>query len=77
MKIDKKISVGNILTLFAILGSFVWSESLLISDTKTALKSSDIALKTSQENRIRIAVVETKIDDGFEHLGKLIKELQK
>ena len=77
MKIDKKISVGNIITICAIIGSFVWSASLLISDTKTALKSSDIALKTSQENRIRIAVVETKIDDGFEHLGKLIKELQK
>ena len=77
MKIDKKISIGNIITILAIVGSFVWSASLLISDTKYALKSSDTALKTSNENRIRIVVVETKIDEGFQNIEKLIRELQK
>ena len=76
MIIDKKISIGNIFTIFAIIGGFIWSASLLSTDTRYALKSANTALETAHDNTIRIAVVETKIEEGFNNIEKLIKELK-
>ena len=74
--IDKKISVGNIVTIFVILVNIIWSASLITTKTKNAEIDSDMALKLAQDNRIRIAIIETKIDEGFRHLEKIIREIK-
>ena len=74
--IDKKISVGNIVTIFVILVNIIWSASLITTKTKNAEIDSNMALNLAQDNRIRIAIIETKIEEGFKNIEKLIKELK-
>ena len=74
--IDKKISIGNIVTIFVILVNIIWSASLITTKTKNAEIDSTMALNLAQENRIKIAIIETKIEQGFKHIEKLIKEIK-
>lgn len=74
--IDKKISIGNIITIFAILVNIIWNASLITNKAENTELDSSMALKLAQENRIKIAIIETKIEQGFKHIEKLIKEIK-
>ena len=74
--IDKKISIGNIITIFAILVNIIWNASLITNKAENTELDSCMALKLAQENRIKIAIIETKIEQGFKHIEKLIKEIK-
>lgn len=76
MTIDKKISLGNLLTIFAIVGSFIYSASIMTIQTENAHNTAIEALNKANNNTIRIAVIETKIDEGFKNIEKLIKSLE-
>ena len=74
--IDKKVSLGNIITIFAILVNIIWNASLITNKAENSELDSSMALKLAQENRIKIAIIETKIEQGFKHIEKLIKEIK-
>ena len=74
--IDKKISIGNIITIFTILVNIIWNASLITNKAENTELDSSMALKLAQENRIKIAIIETKIEQGFKHIEKLIKEIK-
>ena len=73
--IDKKISLGSIITIVVILANIVWSMSVITNKTKNNAEDINLALKIARSNEIKIAIIQTKIEEGFENIEKLIKEL--
>tara|TARA_R100000458_G_scaffold40557_1_gene38140 strand:- start:14078 stop:14305 length:228 start_codon:yes stop_codon:yes gene_type:complete len=73
--IDKKISLGSIITMIVILANLVWSMSVITNKTKNNAEDIDLALKIARSNEIKIAIIQTKIEEGFDNIEKLIKEL--
>ena len=79
--IDKKISVGTVITILTVLGTFIYTqvimtsklESLETEDSKNTIKISnnkdDIV-----ELQISVAKIESKIDEGFKRLETLLIE---
>ena len=69
----KNISTGNWVTIFIVLGNFIWMISIMSKDVLNAQESANIALKMAHNNDKKIAVMESKIEQGFENLENLIK----
>ena len=74
--IDKKISLGSIISLIAIICSFIYSATIITNKTKTNSDDVELALKLARSNEIKIAIIETKIEEGFDNIEKLIRELK-
>ena len=73
--IDKKFTFGNIATICVLLVNIIWSASIITNKTKTNAEDVELALRIARSNEIKIAIIETKIDQGFSNIEKLIKEL--
>ena len=73
--IDRKITFGNIATIFVLLINIVWSASIITNKTKTNADDVELALKMARSNELKIAIIETKIEQGFDSIEKLIREL--
>ena len=69
----KNISAGNWVTIFIVLGNFIWMIGIMSKDVLNAQESADTALEMAHSNDKKIAVIETKIEQGFENLEHLIK----
>mgnify|MGYP003151871603 FL=1 len=79
--IDKKISVGTVITILTVLGTFIYTQGIMTSklesleteDSKNTMKISnnkdDIV-----ELQISVAKIESKIDEGFKRLETLLIE---
>ena len=79
--IDKKISIGTVITILTVLGTFIYTqgvmtnkmESFEVEDSKNTMKISnnkdDIV-----ELQISVAKIESKIDEGFKRLETLLIE---
>ena len=79
--IDKKISVGTVITILTVLGTFIYTQGIMTSklesleteDSKNTIKISnnkdDIV-----ELQISVAKIEAKIDEGFKRLETLLIE---
>ena len=77
--IDKKISLGTIITIATIIGTFIYTQGIM--DTKVATFKSDT---TNNRNKItanrekihkvevNVAGIESKIDEGFKRLESLL-----
>tara|TARA_R100000808_G_C2120627_1_gene131989 strand:- start:819 stop:1073 length:255 start_codon:yes stop_codon:yes gene_type:complete len=81
VKFDKHISIGNVLTIVAFAGSMVWTASQVFARFEAIEKTADFAYDNSLENeedvqsiQVRLAAIETKIDEGFKGLERLIKK---
>ena len=72
MKIEKKFSLGNMITILVIVANVIWSASVITNKTKINSDDSELALKMARSNEIKIAVIETKIDQGFRRLEQKI-----
>ena len=72
MKIEKKFSLGNVITILVIVANVIWSASVITNKTKINSDDSELALKMARSNEIKIAVIETKIDQGFKRLEQKI-----
>ena len=79
--IDKKISVGTIITLVTIIATFIFTQGA--TSTRLAAIDSDtndnktkiMANKDKVQNlEVKIARIETKIDEGFKNLERLLIE---
>ena len=69
----KNISIGNWLTIGVVLENFAWMIGIMSKDVLNAQDSANMALGMAYDNDKKIAVMETKIEQGFENLEKLIK----
>ena len=81
MILDKKISLGTIITLVTILGTFIFTQGATTTKIESIESEGRDSRKKIQSNRDRIqnvqvsvARLEAKIDEGFKHLEKLLIE---
>lgn len=81
--IDKKISLGTILTGATIIGTFVFTQGSTQTKIETVEKEQSKVIKRVKVNedsivdlKIGQAKIETKLDDRFNRLEELIMELE-
>tara|TARA_R110002020_G_scaffold273189_1_gene488266 strand:+ start:359 stop:610 length:252 start_codon:yes stop_codon:yes gene_type:complete len=77
--IDKKISLGTIITLATILGTFMFTQGatdnriqVVEEDVKDNRKKVMSNKDKTQNLEIKIARIESKIDEGFKNLERLL-----
>tara|TARA_R100000152_G_C6564455_1_gene34035 strand:+ start:167 stop:412 length:246 start_codon:yes stop_codon:yes gene_type:complete len=77
--IDKKISLGTILTLATIISTFIFTQGATMNRIEVVESDTDDVRKKVMANRekiqnvqIDVARIESKIDEGFKHLEKLL-----
>jgi len=80
--IDKKISLGTLLTLGTIIGTFIYTQGVLATKMDSIESDSADTEKKIQTNVNKIhdvevnnAKIESKIDEGFKRLESLIMEM--
>tara|TARA_Y100000310_G_scaffold53421_1_gene49014 strand:+ start:358 stop:579 length:222 start_codon:yes stop_codon:yes gene_type:complete len=69
----KNISTGNWITILIVLGNFIWMIGIMTQDVLNAQESADTALEMAYNNDKKIAVMETKIEQGFKQIENLIR----
>ena len=69
----KNVSTGNWITIFIVLANIIFMVGIMSRDVLSAQDSANTALEMAYNNDKKIAVIETKIEQGFENLEHLIK----
>ena len=69
----KNVSTGNWITILIVLGNFIFMIAVMSKDVLSAQESANTALEMAYNNDKQIAVMENKIEQGFENLENLIK----
>ena len=69
----KNVSTGNWITIFIVLANIVFMVGVMSKDVLNAQESANTALEMAYNNDKQIAVIEAKIEQGFENLEHLIK----
>ena len=69
----KNVSTGNWITIFIVLANIVFMVGVMSKDVLNAQESANTALEMAYNNDKQIAVIESKIEQGFENLEHLIK----
>ena len=69
----KNISAGNWITIIIVSANIIFMVAFMSKDVLNAQESASIALTMAHRNDKKIAVIESKIEQGFENLEKLIK----
>ena len=69
----KSISTGNWLTIGVVIANFIWMIGIMSKDVLNAQETASTALKMAHNNDKQIAVMESKIEQGFENIENLIK----
>ena len=79
--IDKKISLGTLITIGTIIGTFIFTQGATSNRLESIEKEvSSHSIKTNkniekiQELEISVAKIETKIDEGFKNLENFLLE---
>ena len=70
----KKVSTGNWITILIVSANIIFSIGIMSKNILNAQESANVALEMAYDNDKKIAVIEAKIESGFESLEKLIKE---
>ena len=80
--IDKNISLGTLLTLGTIIGTFIYTQGVLAtkmdsieSDSADTEKKIQTNINKIQDVEVNNAKIESKIDEGFKRLESLIMEM--
>ena len=83
--IDKKISLGTVITLVTILGTFIYTQGIVsnkIESSETSIQENSKKIQTNREKTQNLEVgqerIETKIDgvmERFDRLETLIMEM--
>tara|TARA_Y100000310_G_scaffold87164_1_gene84004 strand:- start:165 stop:389 length:225 start_codon:yes stop_codon:yes gene_type:complete len=68
----KKISIGNWITIAVVGGNVIFMLAFMSKDVLNAQESAHTALEMAHRNDKKIAVIESKIEQGFISLEKLI-----
>jgi hypothetical protein len=69
----KNISTGNWITIVIVSANIIFTVGIMSKNILNAQESANTALKMAYDNDKQIAVMETRITQGFENLEKLIK----
>ena len=68
----KNISTGNWVTIAIVSANIIFMVAFMSKDVLNAQESASTALTMAHRNDKKIAVIETKIEQGFSNLEKLI-----
>ena len=69
----KNVSTGNWITISIVLVNIIFMVGVMSKDVLNAQDSANTALDMAYNNDKKIAVIETKIEQGFSNIEKLIK----
>ena len=69
----KNVSTGNWITIFVVIVNMVFFGGIMFKDVVNAQESANTALDMAYSNDKKIAVIETKIEQGFANIENLIK----
>jgi len=69
----KNVSTGNWITIFVVIVNMVFFGGIMFKDVLNAQESANTALEMAYNNDKKIAVIETKIEQGFSNIEKLIR----
>ena len=79
--IDKKISLGTIITILTIVATFIYTQGATSTKIESVVSDSTDNRKKIMTNRnkvqdieVKIARIESKIDEGFKNLERLLIE---
>ena len=80
--IDKKISLGTVITICTILGTFIYTQGqvsskieAVVNDTESHSIKINKNVEKIQDLEISVGKIETKIDERFNRLESLIMEM--
>ena len=69
----KNVSTGNWITISIVLINIIFMVGVMSKNVLNAQESADTALEMAYSNDKKIAVIETKIEQGFSNIEKLIR----
>ena len=69
----KNISTGNWVTIAIVSANIIFMVAFMSKDVLNAQESANTALTMAYDNDKKIAVVESKIEQGFKNLETLIR----
>tara|TARA_Y100000310_G_scaffold135411_1_gene134275 strand:+ start:618 stop:839 length:222 start_codon:yes stop_codon:yes gene_type:complete len=69
----KNVSTGNWITILIVLANIIFMVGVMSKDVLNAQETAYTALEMAYNNDKKIAVIETKIEQGFSNLENLIK----
>ena len=69
----KNVSTGNWITIFVVIANMVFFGGIMFKDVVNAQESANTALEMAYGNDKKIAVIESKIEQGFANIENLIK----
>ena len=79
--IDKKISLGTVITICTILGTFIYTQGMMTNKVESFEKDStshsvkiNKNVEKIQELEVSMAKIESKIDEGFKRIEDLLFE---
>ena len=80
--IDKKISLGTVITIMTILGTFIYTQGqvsskieAVVNDTESHSIKINKNVEKIQDLEIAVGKIETMIDERFNRLESLIMEM--
>ena len=81
--IDKKISLGTILTGVTIIGTFIFTQGSTQSKIENVEKEQINTVKTVKKNegditnlKVSVAKIETQLDNRFDRLEEILMDLE-
>ena len=81
--IDKKISLGTILTGLTIIGTFIFTQGATSTKIETVEKEQINTVKRVNKNevsivdlKVSVGKIETQLDDRFDRLEEIILDLE-
>ena len=81
--IDKKISLGSIITGLSIIGTVIFTQGVTSSKQETLEKEQVNTVKRVQKNegdivdlKVSVGKIETQLDDRFDRLEEIILDLE-
>jgi len=69
----KNVSTGNWITITIVLINIIFMVGVMSKSVLSAQESANTALEMAYSNDKKIAVIETKIEQGFSNIEKLIR----
>ena len=76
--IDKKISLGTLITILTVLGTFIYTQGMMTNKIESFEKDStshsvkiNKNVEKIQELEVSVAKIESKIDEGFKRMEAL------
>ena len=69
----KNVSTGNWITIVIVIVNMVFFGGIMFKDVLNAQGTANTALDMAYNNDKKIAVIETKIEQGFSNIEKLIR----